>query len=186
MKNNVSSLVVLFLLSLVVCFAYPKYPEIPSPAGANYLWDDTNKVWRPVAGGDTGVQSAGAVSVTIGSTTFNSDPVWSDSSGSGTLALVDSYRRAMVNLASDTADTASQSIYLVTSSDYVIPTFLNRKYIQLSASGTFEYVVGTSVVPANTDPCYNAAFECGPNMPVAVKTTATNTYLTIRHFGRAP
>ena len=96
MKTNTGALVVLFLLSLVVCFAYPKHPEIQSPPGASYLWDDTNKVWRPVSGSALGVPDAGAVSVTIGSTTFNSDPVWSDSSGSGTLALVDSSRRPII------------------------------------------------------------------------------------------
>lgn len=48
------------------------------------------------------VKLEGAVSITIGSSTFTASPVFSDANGSTTLALVDSSRRIVINIGSDT------------------------------------------------------------------------------------
>lgn len=152
MKTNTGVLLVLFVLSLAVCFAYPKHPEIQSPAGSNYVWDDTNKVWRPMAGSALGVPEAGAVSVTIGSTTINADPVWADESGSGTLALVDSSRRPIIVPGAYT--TASYTnITLTPNVAYSIPlmTGVDSLTIQNTAtSGEFWTGLKTATVSIST------------------------------------
>ena len=101
MKKLLCGLFLVLMLSAGVVSAYPKWPEIPSPTGSSWVWDDTNKVWRPTSGSPLGVINSG-VSVTIGSTTYVISPVFSDESGSSTLGLVDADRRLVVNLGSET------------------------------------------------------------------------------------
>jgi len=48
------------------------------------------------------IKLGGNVTITIGSSTFTASPIFSDASGSTTLALVDANRRIVVNIGSDT------------------------------------------------------------------------------------
>lgn len=62
MKNKLV-LVVLALVSIAsLGISYPKWPEVPSPTGANWLWDATNSVWRPQASTASGVPQMALVS----------------------------------------------------------------------------------------------------------------------------
>ena len=87
-----------------------------------------------------------------------------------------------VTVSTEPPSTSSQTVILLSGTDAVIASLANRVSILLTATGTFEYSTGLATVPANTTPCYSASFEAGPGIPVAVKTSATATYLTIRQL----
>lgn len=76
--------------------------------------------------------------------------------------------------------TASQTVILITSSDYNVVAFSGRSYVSLSATGTFEFEYGNTSVTANTTPCYSDSREVSDAVSLHITTTATNTYVTIR------
>ena len=61
MKSKII-LVVLILVSIAsLGISYPKWPEVPAPTGSNWVWDDTTKVWRPLAATASGVPQTALV-----------------------------------------------------------------------------------------------------------------------------
>jgi hypothetical protein len=78
---------------------------------------------------------------------------------------------------------ASTTVILLTSTDQAIVAFAGRKYVSLSATGTFEFEYGAAAVTANAAPCYNDSREVDDTVLLTAKTTATGTYLTIQQEG---
>jgi hypothetical protein len=73
MNRIVMLLIVISVALASGAFSYPKHGEIPAVSGGQFVWDDTNKVWVPVAGTSSGAPSASTVMPTglLGSATLS-------------------------------------------------------------------------------------------------------------------
>jgi len=78
---------------------------------------------------------------------------------------------------------ASQSVILLTDTEFVITLATNSKYINFTSTGTFAFNTASTTVDSNTTPVYNATIETFGGMILSVKRIATDTYLTIREWG---
>jgi hypothetical protein len=77
---------------------------------------------------------------------------------------------------------ASQSVILLTDTEFIITLATNSKYINLIATGTFAFSIASTTIDSNTTPIYNATIETFGDMLLSVKRIATDTYLTIREW----
>lgn len=78
--------------------------------------------------------------------------------------------------------TASQSVILLTDTEFLISVSANSKYIHLISTGTFIFSIASTTVDINTTPCYNATIESFSDMILSVKRVGTDTYLTVREW----
>ena len=146
----------------------------------------------------------GGVSITVGSTTFTPSPVFADAGGSGSLALIDSARRSVITIGSDTVGivpaiasvaaavtvepvppvNGQTNIYHLKSATQQITLMSAPRSIYAFASGSFQAWVGSTTVNASSGDIYSFSDTTGPGGIYMVWTNATPTDLTVFQKGQ--
>jgi len=166
MKSKVLLFVLILLSITSLGITYPKWPEIQSPPGGQWVYDTASGVWRPMAGDALGVPSSNA--------TMNATM---------TMPSVGLATTSYVVLATN-AVTLFQNVASFTSGDLVM--FQGRgKFYWAPTSGTSETAAGlqstgyvadaeASPIQINLNTTSNLAFVADP------ASIATLTYTLIR------